>query len=247
MKLYKDELIWIVGASSGIGRALAIELSNQGARLILSARNHQKLDELNAQLGDRHIVYPLDAKKRDDYLGLEGHIGAGIDRAIFMAGIYEPMKIESFDLGMTEDIISTNLTGAIYFVHAVLPAFLRQRRGQIAICASVAGYCGLPNSQPYGATKAALINYTESLRSEVAGRGIDVRIINPGFVRTPLTDKNNFRMPMITEPEKAAEIIALGLKKGGFEIHFPRRFTIMLKILSWLPYSIYFRLVRRAV
>ena len=129
-------------------------------------------------------------------------------------------------------------------IETVLPLLLAQGGGQITLCASVAGYRGLPKSQPYGATKAGLINIAESLAAEVP-KQIDVRVINPGFVESRLTDKNDFKMPMRISPEKAAKAIADGLNKPGFEIHFPKAFTRIMKLLSYLPNSLYFALMRR--
>ena len=135
--------------------------------------------------------------------------------------------------------------GTLNCLHAVLPILQRQKSGQIALCGSVAGYRGLPNAQPYGATKAAIINLAESLKLETAGSGIDVRVINPGFVRTPMTDKNSFDMPMIISPEQAARSLADQLAGSGFEIHFPKKFTWAMKILRLLPDALYFPIVRR--
>jgi short-subunit dehydrogenase len=133
------------------------------------------------------------------------------------------------------------LNGAFNAVHAVLPILKSQAHGQFVLCGSVAGYCGLPNGQPYSATKAGVINLAESLRAEEGH--LDIKVINPGFVRTPLTDKNNFKMPMMIEPEEAAKIIVKGLQSKKFEIHFPKRFTFLMKILSVLPDFLYFKII----
>ena len=246
MKDYADKNIWIIGASSGIGRALAVELDQRGARLVLSARDSKKLEELSASLSAHHLVLPCDVTDPDimsnaakTALTFFGHI----DSVLFLAGTYQPMKLNSLDIASLQNIISINLNGAFNVIHAVIPILLAQKSGQIGICASVAGYRGLPNSQPYSATKAALINLTESLRAEMSPLGLDIRLISPGFVRTPMTDKNTFPMPMMIEPENAAKAIAEGLKGDHFEIHFPLLFTWIMKILRLLPSSIYFRII----
>ncbi len=245
---FQGKNVWIVGASSGIGHALALELSGRGATLALSARDEGKLQSLNVLAGGRHHVVPLDVTDAAAVERAAAHVFSlfsCLDSVIFMAGTYQPMRIDAMDMAASGGIVATNLTGALNLLHAVLPGLQRQKSGQIALCASVAGYRGLPNAQPYGATKAALINLAESLKLEVRGSGIDVRIINPGFVATPMTAKNRFAMPMIITPEKAARALAGGLLGRGFEIHFPRRFTWLMKILGILPAWIYFRVIPR--
>lgn len=167
-----------------------------------------------------------------------------IDSVIFLAAAYTPMKLESLDLAVTRQIIDVNLAGAFHVVYAVLPILGDRSAGQIALCGSVAGYIGLPGGQPYSATKAAIINLAESLRAELPQK-INIKLISPGFVRTELTDKNDFQMPMIISPKDAAKAIADGLLGKQFEVHFPKRFTIWLKLLRMLPYSVALNITRR--
>ncbi len=246
MGAYAGKYIWIIGASSGIGHALAVELAKQGATLVLSARREDKLNTLNDALGGGHTVLKLDitdiqafaiaAKTvQDTFLRL--------DSVIFMAAIYHPVLLKNMDIKAAHQMVNINLNGAFNTVHTVLPILKQQGYGQLALCGSVAGYRGLPNGQPYSATKAALINLAESLCAEE--RELDIKIINPGFVRTPLTNKNNFNMPMMIEPEKAANIIARGLQSKRFEIHFPKCFTLLIKLLRVLPSSLYFKCIPR--
>lgn len=247
MKSLSGKYIWIIGASSGIGAALARQMAAEGASLIISARTIENLYKLQEQIGIAHAVYPLDVTDAKAFKAVASDVRQSIprlDSVIYLAGHYQPMSMDQLDLDECRDIVDTNLNGALNFIHAVLPILLDQKSGQIAICASVAGYSGLPNAQPYGATKAALINLTESLALEMRGRGIDVKLINPGFVRTPMTDKNSFAMPMMIEPEEAAKAIAHGLQSSHFEIHFPKRFTLLLKFMRLLPAWIYLRIVR---
>ena len=242
---YKGKHIWIIGAGSGIGRALAGELSRRGATLALSSRGTAALESLRHELGDRHVVCPLDVTDLDAVIRAAAAIAAGfpsLDSVIFMAGAYRPMAPDKMDMAVAHGIIDTNFKGALNTVHAVLPVFARQRTGQIALCGSVAGYRGLPNSQPYSATKAAVINFAESLRADRSLSYIDVKLICPGFVRTPMTDKNSFAMPMMIEPEEAARAIANGLQSRSFEIHFPKRMTLIMKLLKIMPSPLYFRL-----
>ena len=241
--MYTDKHIWIIGASSGIGEALAQELASQGAHLILSARSQDKLAAINENLGGNHTVIPLDVSDHKSVAQAAQSLKK-LDSVIFMAAIYAPHSEETKDIEFIHSMITVNLGGAFNTVNAVLPIFKEQGHGQIALCGSVAGYRGLPYGQPYCATKAALINYRESLKIELEQTGIDVKIINPGFVRTPLTDKNDFPMPMIIEAQEAAKIMAKELCSQKFEIHFPKRITFIMKIINVLPSWLYFSLSR---
>jgi short-subunit dehydrogenase len=244
---FARETIWIIGASSGIGRELAIQLAGLGATLILSARREQELIQLRQKLGENHSVYPLDVADLAAVDKVAGQITAHhnkLDRVLFLPALYKPAAICDMDINFAHKLIDVNLTGAMYVVHAVLPIFARQQSGQLVLCGSVAGYLGLPNGQPYSASKAGLINFAESLYAE-APAYLDVKLINPGFVRTSMTAKNDFVMPMITTVQHAAAVIIRGLTKRAFEIHFPRRFTILLKLLSILPYRLALWLTRK--
>lgn len=234
---YQNETILIVGASSGIGRELAIVLAEKGARLILAARREDELLKLQKELGEQHIVCPLDVSNLQQIQDLFKNLDRAVQRVVFLPALYKPAPIADMDLDFASQMIDVNLKGTLYFAKETLALFKKQGYGQIALCGSVAGYTGLPNGQPYSATKAAVINFTESLYAE-APKEIDVKLINPGFVSTPMTDKNNFDMPMIITPKKAAKAIAKGLTQKRFEIHFPKKFTFMLKFLGVLPYKL---------
>ena len=238
---YKDQIVWIIGASSGIGAALAQELSQRGAILAVSARSGEKLEALKNDLGPQHQAFTFDTADADATSRTAQEVQSAfrkIDRVIFLAAAYTPMQLNALDLAATRQMIDINLMGAFNLLHAVLPILKQQTtRPQLALCGSVAGYVGLPGGQPYSATKAGIINLAETLHSEHS-RDIDIKLISPGFVRTPLTDKNDFKMPMMIEPEQAAKAIAEGLLKKSFEIHFPRKFTLFLKLLQLLPYGI---------
>lgn len=249
---YKNQVVWIIGASSGIGAALARELAGRGAILALSSRRIDELERLRSELGERHKVFALDVTDAEMTQRTAQAIRATyerIDRIIYLAAVYAPMKIDSLDISSTKGIIDINLGGAFNLIHAILPilkvqeAIYQKYSGQIALCGSIAGYTGLPGGQPYSATKAAIINLAESLHAECRSF-IDVKLISPGFVRTPLTNKNSFDMPMIIEPEQAAREIADGLLSRRFEIHFPRKLTVLLKILQLLPYTLSLRLTQ---
>lgn len=243
-----DKVIWIIGASSGIGAALARRLYAGGARLVLSARRQDDLEALNAELDGKHLVLPLDIADADATLNaidaIKTHYGR-LDSALFMAATYTPHDGTQKQIAFIHHMMDVNLGGAFNMVNAVQPFFEAQGLGQIVLCASVAGYRGLPLGQPYGAAKAALISLGESLKLDNEAKNIDVKIICPGFVKTPLTDKNEFAMPMMISAEQAAKEIAAGLTKKAFEIHFPKKFTFMMKCIRALPAPLYFMLMRR--
>lgn len=245
MDSIQGKYIWIIGASSGIGADLARELSSRGAILALSARSKEKLQSLKDELDPRHFIIPVDVsdtkavtKATQEIKQIFPHL----DSAISLAAIYDPGAIKDIDMDKAHKILSVNLNGMFNFVHAVLPIFHAQKSGQIVLCGSVAGYRGLPNGQPYSASKAAVINLAESLRAEEQGNNIDVKVINPGFVKTPMTDQNNFDMPMMIQSTVAAKEIADGLLKKNFEIHFPKKFTFIMKIIRLMPASLYFKI-----
>nr|MBI1231066.1 SDR family NAD(P)-dependent oxidoreductase [Cytophagales bacterium] len=235
---FQNENIWIIGASSGIGEATARLLAPEGATLFLSARSEDKLRKLKNTLRGNHYVHPLDVSSRDDVFKVAKTIKekhGRIDRIIFLAAIYEPTAIEEIDPAFAEKTFKVNMLGALHLTQALIPILETQKKGQLVFCASVAGYTGLPYGQPYGASKAALINFVESLAAEVEDY-IDIKLINPGFVKTALTDKNDFDMPMRIEPKEAAAEIVKGLNQKPFEIHFPKKFTYVMKLVAALPY-----------
>ena len=244
---WRGKRVWLMGASSGIGEALARKLADAGADVALSARRAERMAEL-AQGMPNALVLPCDATDAAALDAARERIVAswgGVDLAVYLAGDYVPMRAWEFERQAAERMIAVNLTGAMAFAAALTPLLLKQERGQIAFVSSVAGYRGLPKALVYGPTKAALINFAETLWLDLAPRGIGVRLINPGFVATQLTAQNDFAMPALLTPDDAAAEILRGFATGAFEIHFPKRFTRLLKVLRLLPYRLYFPLIRR--
>ena len=247
MNTFNAQTIWIIGASSGIGRAVAAQLAEQGATLILSARREDKLHTLSTQLPGTHHIAPIDAAQNDLFsariLRLFKEHGT-IHRILFFPAIYKPGNIIDIDPDFAQEAMQVNVVSAYCLAHVATPLLQQQSFGQLAFCASVAGFIGLPGGQPYSATKAALINLVESLRAETAPH-VDIKLINPGFVKTDLTDKNDFKMPMIISGEKAARYITDGLRTKSFEIHFPKRFTLLVKLARLLPYWLALKITKR--
>ena len=240
---WSGKRVWLVGASSGIGAALARELARLGARVALSARSVDKLRALD--IGGA-VLLPCDVTDTASLAGARASLLAawrGVDLVIYLAGDYVPMRTGDFDLAVAEKVITVNFNGGMRLAATVLPDL--QAGGGIAFVASVAGYRGLPKALAYGPGKAALIHFAECLHLDLAPQGIGVWVINPGFVATPLTAKNDFAMPALLTPEQAALATVDGLKTGKFEIHYPKRFTRVMKLLALLPYGLYFPLVRR--
>lgn len=235
--------VWLVGASSGIGAAMAHELTRRGARLALSARSADKLQALGIEGA---LLLPCDATDAASLAGARQALLAawgGLDLAVYLAGDYVAMQVQDFDLARAEQVIAVNFSGAMRLAATVLPDL--RAGGGIAFVASIAGYRGLPRALCYGPGKAALIHFAECLHLDLAPQGIGVWVINPGFVQTRLTAQNEFAMPALLTPGEAATAAVDGFKTGNFEIHFPKRFTRVLKLLSLLPYRWYFSLIRR--
>ena len=246
---WRGRRVWLVGASSGIGEALARRLADRGARLALSARREAPLRALAAAHAPEALVEPLDVADAAAVQAAHDRIvdaWQGLDLVVWLAGTYAPMRGTEFDLRLALDTLAANQTGLLHGAAAVLPTLVRQRSGGLAIVSSVAGYRGLPRALAYGPTKAALINFAETLYLDLHPIGVGVYLINPGFVETPLTAQNDFRMPALISTDEAAREIVEGFERGRFEIHFPRRFTRTMKLLQLLPQRLYFAAVRRA-
>ncbi|HUZ72880.1 MAG TPA: SDR family NAD(P)-dependent oxidoreductase [Stellaceae bacterium] len=243
--------VWITGASSGIGRALALVLARRGDAVAASARRADELAALVAEaaaLPGRIVAFPVDvadeAAMAQTCAAIEAAIGP-LDLAVFNAGTHEPVSVESFTPAPFRRLMAINYMGAVNGIAAVLPRFLARRGGHIAVVSSVAGYRGLPQAAAYGPTKAALINLCEALKLDLDRHNVRISVVNPGFVKTPLTDRNPFPMPFLMPVEDAARRLLAGLERGAFEITFPRRFTWLVKLARILPYALYFRLIRR--
>lgn len=249
---WAQRVVWLLGASSGIGHACADLLHRKGATVIVSARNARALEEfVTAHPGSQAIA--LDTTDR---AGLHEAARAivrahgRIDQVVYCAGTYSAMRATGFDLDVALRHQQVNYVGALYMLDAVLPQLLQQaaagQGGHLSLLASVAGYRGLPQSLAYGPTKAALINLAETLFLDLRPRGLAVSLVNPGFVRTPLTAQNEFKMPALISPEQAAQEVVRGWEAGHFEIHFPKRFTLWMKALRHLNDRMYFSLIRRS-
>ena len=245
---WKDRRIWIVGASTGIGAALAEDLLAKGAKVAVSARKREPLEAMAAKHGGNVAVLPLDINDAPALAAATQQIVAlwgGLDLLVLMAGDYAPMRAYELDLEVARRMIQTNIQGYLNALAPVIPLMMKQASGTLCLVSSVAGFRGLPKSLIYGPTKAAIINLAETMYMDLSDKGLGVCVVNPGFVRTPLTAGNEFKMPALIEPDEAAREIVAGLEKGHFEIHFPKRFTGWLKLMRHLPYTLYFPAIRK--
>jgi len=234
--------VWITGGGGGIGAALAKSYADDGWSVYISGRDARKLRRLADLSGaiQPHVCDITDVEAVKDCVEVIGPI----DQAILNAGAYEPGSVAETPLAAFRSMMEVNYFGTISCVNALLPG-MREKGGRIAVVGSLAGYRGLPNASGYGPSKAALIGYCESLRAELEGGKVVVQLINPGFVETALTAKNDFEMPYLTRPEEAARDIRRGLLRENFEIAFPAPLVRRLKIARILPYKWYFPLIRR--
>ncbi len=243
---WQGRSVWLIGASSGIGLVTAKALHAAGARVVVSARNAELLQQfVDAHPGAQAVVLDVADTAAIATAARYVQTQQGLDVVMYCAGYYQAMRAPTYSLPEMLRHLDINYTGALRVLDAVLPELLPQQRGHISFISSVAGFRGLPQSLAYGPTKAALINLAEALYYDVGSHGIGVSLIDPGFVETPLVANNDFPMPALITPEKAAAEILSGWRKGQFHIHFPKRFTRLLLLLRLLPYRWYFALVRR--
>jgi short-subunit dehydrogenase len=235
-------VVWITGASTGIGRGLALSFAAGGFKVAASARSADKLHELEV-LSSNIKAYPLDVTDASavsaTVAAIEREAGA-IGLAILNAGVWQPMTASRFDLDKAKASLDVNYTGVLNTLAPVMRAMIERRQGHIALVASVAGYRGLPKSAAYAPTKAALISLAESLYTDLKLNGVTMTVINPGFVATPMTAVNTFPMPFIVSQDDAVTAIRAGLTRGAFEIVFPGRMALLMKMLRVLPYHLYF-------
>lgn len=241
--------IWITGASSGIGKALAQKFASEGWKVAVSARRKEILNEM---ANNENITsYPLDVTDQnqinDVFSKIINEFGS-LDLCVFSSGTYDPKLEQEINIKQNKFVMETNFFGVLYCIKSVEKYFKERQHGHISIVSSIAAYRGLPNSSGYGPSKAALTNLAESLYFDFKKHNVRISLVSPGFIKTPLTDKNEFPMPFIKSPEFAAEKMFNGLTKSkAFEIHFPKALTLFLKFLRVLPYKIYLFVIDKSV
>jgi NAD(P)-dependent dehydrogenase (short-subunit alcohol dehydrogenase family) len=243
---WRGKRVWLVGASTGIGRAVAEQLHAQGAQVIVSARSAAPLQALADECAGLQTVQ-LDATDETavSLAAAKLQKDGALDLVMYCAGVYQPMRAQELSSAVMAQHMNVNYLGAVYVTQAVLPAMRAAKRGHLSYVSSVAGYRGLPKALAYGPTKAAMINMAETLYIDLHDEGIGVSVINPGFVETPLTSQNTFHMPALIKPAQAATEMIAGWEAGKFEMHFPKRFTGWLKLMRSAPHGIYFKMMRK--
>jgi NADP-dependent 3-hydroxy acid dehydrogenase YdfG len=248
---WSGKRVWVIGASSGIGEACAKALFAAEARVALSSRRVERLQVIaSAYPDEQSLVLPVDVTQEEAmrlaYQAILSNWGS-LDVLLFVSGLYIPMRTDNYEFAVAEKTIDANLLGPMRAVGIILPEMLKHHAGHIAIVGSVAGYSGLPKALAYGPSKAAIINFCETLYYDLQPQGVSVHMISPGFVATEATAQNDFEMPALITADQAAKEILQGIQAGEFDIHFPKRFSGFLKFLRILPYSIYFWVLRSFV
>ncbi|MGI9369763.1 MAG: SDR family NAD(P)-dependent oxidoreductase [Ruegeria sp.] len=236
---FNGKTYWLIGASEGLGRAIAQELGSRGARLILSSRNVERLTSLCGSLPDASAV-PIDVTDLASVQRAVAKIGQ-VDGLIYNAGAYEPMRATEWDTETALAISDVNYSGVLRVLGETVPGFVTAGKGDITLVGSLAGYRGLPAAIGYGASKAALISLAETMRFDLAETGVTVRLVNPGFIKTRLTEKNSFKMPMLMTPEDAASRVVRAMTKRRFRTDFPAPFSWVIRALAFLPDLLIYR------
>ena len=243
MRGWSNKRYWIVGASAGLGRAVAKEISKTGAHVILSARDEPALHELSDILPGSSRVLPMDVSDPESVAKAVA-LAEAPDGLIYLAGVYWPMPASDFDGNKAAVMIDTNLTGAARVLGHVLPQMIARDSGHIVFTGSLSGFRGLPRASGYGASKAGMMSMAETLYADLRNTGVDVQLVNPGFIKSRLTEKNDFAMPMIMEPEEAARHFVDHMQGDDFAGNFPRSFAALFRLSQFLPDWLYYRLFR---
>lgn len=238
---FSGKRYWLVGASEGLGRALAHELSAQGAELILSARDGDRLRALQAELPNNSYVEELDVRDSAAVARAMENVGH-LDGVIYMAGVYWPTKSADWQPDQVEAMIDINLTGAARVLGRIVPQFAAEDRGHVVIIGSLSGFRGLPGAIGYGASKAGLMHLAEDIHADLHRTNVKVQLINPGFIKSRLTDKNSFAMPFIMDAEAAAAEVVKAMRSNRFQSNFPRVFSWLFRAANFLPASLYYRI-----
>jgi short-subunit dehydrogenase len=243
MREWNGKRYWLVGASEGLGRALAVRMSRTGVELVLSARSEDRLRELADELPGRCDVVPCDVQ---DVRSVEKAVemAGDVDGIVHLAAVYWPMKATEWDPEKAETMADVNLTGCMRLLGRVVPAMVAKGNGHIVLTGSLSGYRGLPGNIGYGTTKAALMNLAQSMRADLAATGVEVQLVNPGFIRTRLTEKNDFTMPSIMEPETAAQVVFDHMNGDTLTRAFPFWFSLVFRLGRFLPDAIWYRIFR---
>lgn len=242
MRDWQGKRYWIVGASSGLGRDVAKEISKTGAEVILSARNEEALNDLAKELPGRSIVLPMDVSSAESVAAAAKSAGK-IDGLVYLAGVYWSLGATEFDGEKVATMLDVNLTGAARVLGHALPPMVARDQGHVVLTGSLSGFRGLPNACGYGASKAGLMSLAETLHADLINTGVDIQLINPGYIKTRLTDKNEFNMPFIMEADVAAREFVEHMNDNSFVKNYPWIFSSAIRSMQFLPDWLYYRIV----
>ncbi len=243
MKDWTGKRYWLVGASEGLGRALAEVMSRAGVELVLSARSEDRLQELADSLPGRAQVVPVDVSDMDSVRKAAEAAGE-IDGVIYLAGVYWPMSARDWKADEAVQMCDINFTGAMRVMGAVVPGFVARDRGHVVLVGSLSGFRGLPGAIGYAASKAGVMALAESMQADLRTTGVEVQLVNPGFIKTRLTEKNDFTMPFIMSPEEAAQETFQHLNTDHFKKSFPTVFSWLFRGSQFFPDWLYYRVFR---
>ncbi len=241
MRNWQSKRYWLVGASDGLGAALAHKLSRAGAEVIVSSRSEDKLKELVEALPGKASYQTVDVSDNDSVKEAATAVGE-VDGVVFLAGVYWPFGAKEWDADQANAMADINFTGLMRTMGQVVPPMVARDKGHIVITSSLTGFRGLPGSIGYTASKAGTMSLAECMYADLRKTGVDVQVINPGFIKTQLTDKNNFRMPFLMEPEEAAQAVFEHMSGDTFKKSFPWAFSLVFRLSQFLPDSIYYRI-----
>ena len=244
MQEWQGKRYWLIGASEGLGREVARIMSRAGAELILSARSEDRLRDLSAELPGKSRVLPFDVTDRAAVSAAVAEAG-DLDGIVYLAGLYWPQKVQGWDPKQAEAMAEVNFLGAIRVLGDALPAMVERDSGHIALISSLAGYRGLPGMAAYGATKAGVIGLAEGLYADLRTTGVQVQVLNPGFIRTRKTAKNDFAMPFLMDADKAAHEVFEHMNSETFKKSFPLPMSLAVRMSQFLPDWLYYRLIAR--
>ena len=244
MRSFSGKRYWLVGASAGLGEALAHKLADAGAEVIVSARGEEQLQKVVTDLGGAASYVTVDVSDADDVARAAAEVGE-IDGYVHLAGVYWPLAAQDWDGHKVAAMLDINMTGMARVLGHVVPPMVKRDAGHIVITSSLTGFRGLPGSIGYTASKAAAMSLAECMECDLRNTGVDVQVANPGFIKTQLTDKNDFKMPFIMEPDEAAQIMFDHMKSGCFKRSFPTLFSLVFRGSQFLPDWLYFRIFGR--
>ena len=241
MRDWAGKTYWLIGASEGLGRALAEIMSDAGADLILSARSEERLREVADGLSRPARILPVDVSDAENVRAVVTSIGS-IDGVVFLAGVYWPMAATEWSADEAETMVDVNLMGAMRVLGATVPDMVQRNAGHIVLTGSLSGFRGLPGAIGYSASKAGIMSLAETMKSDLKRTGVEVQVVNPGFIRTRLTDKNTFNMPFIMSPEDAARVMFDHMNSRKFKRSFPTVFSWFFRASQLMPDWLYFRI-----